>query len=242
MENLEENTKLYPAINYVYGAPNHVRVLDNFGIGFQNYLVTNRKVIYFQIDGRGSGNKGIKNLFNLNNAMGSLEIDDQITVTKLLLDKYKTVMDPDRIGIWGWSYGGFATALVLGRDKDRVFQCGISVAPATAWIYYDAIYTERYMDTPDNNTAGYARADATTLENVKGIGEHDYFLIHGNADDNVHFQQAMALSRALQKESVMFEQMSYPDEAHGLNGVLPHLYMTMDDFWGNCLSLDDPVA
>lgn len=127
--------KKYPMIVYVYGGPNSVRVTDAFSIGFEKYLTTSRKIIYAQIDGRGSGYKGKDMLFEINNRLGTVEIDDQIEVTKALASKYSFI-DPERIGIWGWSYGGYATAMALSRDKDHVFQCGISVAPVTSWIYY----------------------------------------------------------------------------------------------------------
>lgn len=223
-------------IVYVYGGPNSVEVTDEFTIGFQNYLVTNRKVIYCTIDGRGSGNKGNDMLFSINNRLGTFEIEDQIAVTGYLQERYPFI-DRERIGIWGWSYGGYATAMAISKDSDRIFQCGISVAPVTAWIYHDNIYTERYMGLPtlEDSLAGYNSSDVT--RRVENMRKHDFMLIHGNGDDNVHFQQAMALSRALQLADILFQQMSYPDEAHGLNGVLPHLYKIMDNFWTNCLNI-----
>lgn len=121
-----------------------------------------------------------------------------------LREKYNFIAR-DRIGVWGWSYGGYATSMVLAKDTGRTFQCGISVAPVTSWIYYDSIYTERYMGTPQDNEIGYQNADVT--QNVEEFKNHDFLLIHGNADDNVHFQQSLALSKKLQSESIVFEQM-----------------------------------
>jgi dipeptidyl-peptidase 4 len=199
-------TDKYPMIVQVYAGPNSVRGVDNYAIGLPEYYTTTRKVIHCQIDGRGSGNKGTDMMFAINNHMGTVEIEDQIAVTEYLQKTYSFI-DAERTGIWGWSYGGYATAMVLATDEKRVFQCGVSVAPVTSWIYYDSIYTERYMGLPTDtdNLGGYNRTDVTRL--VDNIKYHDFLLIHGNADDNVHYQQAMVLARALQEKSIMFEQM-----------------------------------
>lgn len=118
------------------------------------------------------------------------------------------VIDANKIGIWGWSYGGYATAHVIARDKDT-FKCGVSVAPVTDFIYYDSIYTERYMgvydDKNDEVKTRYEKTDVTKqAEQFRG---KNYLLVHGNADDNVHYQQAMQLARALEQADVPFEQM-----------------------------------
>ncbi|KAA0186174.1 hypothetical protein HAZT_HAZT006020 [Hyalella azteca] len=113
-------------------------------------------------------------------------------------------IDDKRTAIWGWSYGGYVTAAALARDTKNVFQCGISVAPVTSWIYYDTVYTERYMGlpTPEDNLKAYEASDVTRLaDNFKG---KDFLLIHGTADDNVHYQQSMMLARALEKADVLF--------------------------------------
>lgn len=127
--------KKYPMIVTVYAGPNSVRAVDSFSFAYQDYLVSTRKVIDVSIDGRGSANKGLDMLFTLNNKLGTAEIVDQIAVTKKLQQKYAFI-DAERTGIWGWSYGGYATAMALSIDTERVFQCGISVAPVTSWIYY----------------------------------------------------------------------------------------------------------
>ncbi|XP_063699180.1 venom dipeptidyl peptidase 4-like [Culicoides brevitarsis] len=224
----------YPMIVDVYGGPGSVRIQDSFSMGFGDYMAQSKNVIYAKIDGRGSGNKGTEMLFTVNNALGSVEIEDQIEVTKALVAELGFI-DADRVGIWGWSYGGYATGMTLVMDKEKVFQGGISVAPVSSWIYYDTIYTERFMGTPEENPVGYEKGDLT--QRAKDMKGHEYLLIHGNADDNVHYQQAMVWARALELEDVLFEQQSYPDEAHGLNGVSKHLYHTMDEFWHRILKL-----
>jgi dipeptidyl-peptidase-4 len=234
---INNSIEKYPMILYIYGAPNHVRVLDTFSIGYQNYLVTKQKVIYCLVDGRGSGYKGTDMLFTVNNRMGTIEIEDNIDITKKLVNKYKFI-DADRIGIWGWSYGGYATALTITEDTEKVFKSGISVAPAISFYYYDPIYSERYMGKPtkEDNLEGYERGDVS--RRADKFHNHDFFLIHGTADDNVHFQHAMLFSKELQKENVYFEQLTYPNEDHGLGGVTKHLYKTMDAFWTRTLSIE----
>jgi len=159
-------------------------------------------------------------------------------VAKKLTEKYSFI-DSGNVGIWGWSYGGFTTASALARDDENVFKCGISVAPVTSWMYYDSIYTERYMGLPypRDNLAGYNHTDLTLL--AKKFDGKKFYLIHGNADDNVHYQQSMMLSKALERSDVLFRQQSYPDENHGLGRVLPHLYHSMIQFWSECFDLDE---
>ena len=126
--------------------------------------------------------------------------------------------------------------MTLAKDTEKVFKCGVSVAPVTSWEFYDSIYTERYMGI-EPYANNYNESDVSTPNHIKVIGEHDFFLIHGNADDNVHYQQSMVLARALERADIMFEQMSYPDEAHALSGVSLHLYHTLDRFWDKCFKL-----
>ncbi|GJQ85661.1 hypothetical protein Trydic_g20209 [Trypoxylus dichotomus] len=230
----------YPVIVNVYGGPDSNQITERFSTGFQNYAVTNRKYIYAYIDGRGSGKKGDKMRFQIYKGMGTVEIQDQIAVMKSLRDSLPYI-DPSKIGIWGWSYGGFATAWVLVQDVENVFRLGLSVAPVTDFTLYDTIYTERYMGllTPEDNEVGYNRTDVT--RNVEGLRNKSFFLIHGNADDNVHYQQSMLLARALEQADIMFYQMSYPDENHSLTSVYPHLYHTIDRFFARCFGLPDPV-
>lgn len=123
--------------------------------------------------------------------------------------------------------------MTLAKDVDKVFKCGVSVAPVTSWIFYDTIYTERYMGN-EPYSRRYNDSDVSIKKHIDVIGKHDFMLIHGNADDNVHYQQSMVLAGALEKADIMFEQMSYPDEAHGLNGVSLHLYHSLERFWDKC--------
>lgn len=128
-------THRYPMIVVVYGGPNSVRITNSFTVGYEAFVTTARDVIYAYIDGRGTGNKGKDLLFSVNNNLGDYEVKDQIFVTKWLL-MVLGFIDPERVGIWGWSYGGYMTAKTLESDYENVFQCGVSVAPVTSWLYY----------------------------------------------------------------------------------------------------------
>ncbi|XP_058801114.1 venom dipeptidyl peptidase 4-like [Phymastichus coffea] len=235
-EDFNENKK-YPMLVTVYGGPNSQMITDQFSVGFGNYMTSNKQVIQTSIEGRGSASRGTAMLYAVYRNLGSPEVDDQITVTKKLQEKFSWI-DSNRTGIWGWSYGGYATARALTRDEHNVFKCGISVAPVTNWIYYDSIYTERYMGLPtvDDNLVGYNSSSVMShLENFRG---KKYMLVHGTGDDNVHFQQSMALHRALAEIDILYDQLSYPDEDHSLRHVSKHLYHTMDQFWTECFSYE----
>uniref|UniRef100_A0A348G603 Venom dipeptidyl peptidase 4 n=1 Tax=Odontomachus monticola TaxID=613454 RepID=A0A348G603_ODOMO len=231
-----DETNSYPLLVYVYGGPNSARISDSMRIGYEHYLTTNSRIIYAQIDGRGSAFKGSKMLFEIYKCLGTVEVEDTIAVTKILQERYSWI-DPDRTGIWGWSYGGFTTGMVLATDVESVFKCGISVAPVTSWIYYDSVFTERVMRMPseDDNLAGYNNTDIS--RRAGGIRGKKYMLIHGTGDDNVHYQQAAALAKTLERQDIMFQQVTYTDETHALIHVHPHLYHTMDKFWGECFDL-----
>ncbi|XP_046999647.1 venom dipeptidyl peptidase 4-like [Schistocerca americana] len=226
-----------PALVHVYAGPGSQQISDSFTIGFQHYMVTYRRYIYIYIDGRGSNCKGDHILFSVNRHLGDLEIQDQINVTRQLKQKYPYI-DGSRTAIWGWSYGGYATAMTLAKDNDSVFRCGVSVAPVSSWIYYDSIYTERYMGlpTPQDNEAGYNGSDVTRLAGQ--FTNKTYFLIHGTADDNVHYQHSMMLARALEDAGVLFRQQSYPDQDHSMGSLIEHLYSSLDEFLLQCFNED----
>ena len=143
-------------------------------------------------------------------------------------------LDENKTGIWGWSYGGYSTLWTLLKDVDDVFKCGLSTAPPTDWLFYDSMYTERFMGLPtlDDNLEGYD--NSSLLNKVEGLRGKKFQLNHGVADDNVHFQQSMLIMRALELKDIEFEQNSYPDENHGLGGVRRAVYHNFDRFWSGC--------
>uniref|UniRef100_A0A6P4E9Z5 Venom dipeptidyl peptidase 4 n=1 Tax=Drosophila rhopaloa TaxID=1041015 RepID=A0A6P4E9Z5_DRORH len=232
-----DEAKKYPLIVVVYQGPNSVRVTNGFTLGYEAFVTTSRETIYAYIDGRGTGNKGKDLLFSVNNDLGDHEVEDQLFVTRWMQLNLPYV-DADRCGIWGWSYGGYMTAKTIEKDNDRIFQCGVSVAPVTSWLYYDTIYTERYMGLPteDDNLGKYN--ESSVFLNVENFKTHDFLLIHGSGDDNVHYQHSLLLAKLLQRHDIQFEEQTYTDENHSIGNALPHLYHTIDAFWINCLNLD----
>jgi len=232
-----DETVKYPLLVYVYGGPGSQMVSDTWSVGWGEYLVTSRRVIYASIDGRGTGFQSDEHLFQVYRNLGTVEIQDQISVTRHLVNTYP-YMDEKRTAIWGWSYGGFATAMTLEQDTgpDQVFSCGISVAPVSSWLLYDSIYTERYMALPQDNSGGYNNSVVAGIENLRN---KTWMLNHGVADDNVHYQHSMLLTRALEQADIQFAQHSYPDENHSLGGVSRFLYHAMDDFWKQCFEIND---
>jgi len=223
--------KKYPLLVDVYGGPGSQKITQAFSVSWGTSLTSAHNIIYASIDGRGSGRQSDELMYQIYRRLGTVEIEDQIAVAKWLIanDEYN-IIDGNRTAIWGWSYGGYATAMVMGTDIENVYKCGISVAPVTSWVFYDTIYTERYMGlpTPDDNLYGYNASDVTN--HIENFRTKKYYLIHGNADDNVHYQQSMILSRALEKADILFRQQSYPDENHGIGSVRRHLYHSLENF------------
>jgi dipeptidyl-peptidase-4 len=230
-----DKTKKHPMLIEVYGGPDSSMVTTKWSLDWgSGHLVSNLSIIYAKIDGRGSGLRGDKVLNAIYRKLGSVEIEDQIATAKKLQQKYQFI-DETRTAIWGWSYGGYASAMSLAKDTQKVFKCAISVAPVTDWTLYDSIYTERYMDLRENNENAYENSRLTKL--ATGLKNKKYLLVHGTLDDNVHYQQAMLLARVLEQEDIAFDQISYPDEDHSLVGVRPHLYHSLGRFINNCFDI-----
>ncbi|XP_065361054.1 venom dipeptidyl peptidase 4 isoform X2 [Calliphora vicina] len=223
----------YPMLVDVYGGPDSYSVIDRWLVDWGTYLTSNQSVIYAKIDGRGSGLRGEKLLHSVYLKLGTLEIADQIDVTRQLQKKFNFI-DANHTGIWGWSYGGYAAAMALANDNEHVFHCAASIAPVTDWAYYDSIYTERYMGLPSINELGYSASRLSTK--ATQLRGKKFLLIHGTLDDNVHYQQAMILAKNLERHDILFKQISYPDEDHALGGVRPHLYHSLDRFFGECFA------
>ena len=158
--------------------------------------------------------------------LGKYEIEDQINAAKHMASL--PYVDGDRIGIFGWSYGGYMSSLAITKGAD-VFKAAIAVAPVTNWKWYDSIYTERYMQTDRENSSGYEdNSPVNFAELLKG----KYLLVHGNGDDNVHFQHTAEMANALIKANKQFDTYFYPNRNHGIYGdnARIHLYTKMTDF------------
>uniref|UniRef100_A0A672NYA8 Dipeptidyl peptidase 4-like n=1 Tax=Sinocyclocheilus grahami TaxID=75366 RepID=A0A672NYA8_SINGR len=227
-----DKSKKYPLLIDVYAGPCSQKSDFQFRVAWSTYLASTEKVIVASFDGRGSGYQGDKIMHALYKRLGTYEVEDQITAARHFIDM--GFIDKNRVAIWGWSYGGYVTSMVLGAGSG-VFKCGMAVAPVSKWEYYDSIYTERYMLTPAENQAFYDNSTVTgRAKNFKSV---QYLLVHGTADDNVHFQQAAQISKALVDEQVDFDTMWYTDEDHGLGGSANrHVYTHMSHFFKNCFA------
>ncbi|KAK4880799.1 hypothetical protein RN001_008945 [Aquatica leii] len=228
-EHTEDANIKYPMIVHAYGGPDSNLILDEYSIGLENYFVTNRKYIYAVIDGRGSGRYGNNFLFQVHRQLGSVEVEDQIEVTKYLQKQYNFI-DASKTGIWGGSYGGFLTLLALAKDTDDVFKWGIAIAPVTNFNHYSSIYTEKYMglNTDKDNKKGYENTDIANY--VENLRNKLFCIIHGSADSNVHYQHSMLLFKALREKNINFCQQSYPDQNHNFQNSFRHLYQFIDSF------------
>ncbi|MCS6821051.1 MAG: S9 family peptidase [Microscillaceae bacterium] len=220
--------KKYPVLMFVYGGPGSQQTeneWDSFNFFWYQHLASKGFAVAC-IDNRGTGGKGeaFKKITYAN--LGKYEVQDQISGAKYLATL--PFIDKDRIGIWGWSYGGYMSSLciLLGNE---VFKVAIAVAPVTNWRFYDTIYTERYLKLPQDNSNGYDDfSPITHASKLKG----KYLLIHGTGDDNVHFQNAVEMQNALIKANKQFDSFYYPNRNHSISGgnTRLHLYQMMTNF------------
>uniref|UniRef100_A0A8C7MMF8 Dipeptidyl peptidase 4-like n=1 Tax=Oncorhynchus kisutch TaxID=8019 RepID=A0A8C7MMF8_ONCKI len=227
-----DKSKKYPLLIDVYAGPCSQTADFRYRLGWAAYLASTEKVIVASFDGRGSGYQGDKLMHSIYRRLGTYEVEDQIMAAKEFTNM--GFVDKGRIAIWGWSYGGYVTSMVLGAGSG-VFKCGMAVAPVSKWEYYDSIYTERYMNQPSENLEFYN--NSTVTARAKNFKTVQYLLVHGTADDNVHFQQAAQISAALVEEQVDFEAMWYTDKDHGLDGSAnQHVYTHMSHFLQSCFA------
>ncbi|MEH6307054.1 S9 family peptidase [Olivibacter sp. CPCC 100613] len=223
-----DDSKKYPVLMYVYGGPGSQNVADSW-TGSRNlwfHYLAQKGYIVACIDNRGTGFRGEEFQKSTYLNLGKLETEDQIEGAKWLAKQ--SFVDSERIGIWGWSYGGYMASLCITKGAD-IFKLAIAVAPVTTWRYYDSIYTERYLRTPQENQQGYDdNSPINYADRLKG----KFLLIHGTGDDNVHFQNSVMFSEALIQANKPFEQAYYPNKNHGIYGgnTRIHLYGKMTDF------------
>jgi dipeptidyl-peptidase-4 len=220
--------KEYPLFMYQYSGPGSQQVANRWG-GANDYwhqMLAQEGFIIACIDGRGTGLKGRDFKKVTQKELGKFEVEDQIAAAQKLGDL--SYIDNNRIGIWGWSYGGFMSSNCLFQGADT-FAMAIAVAPVSSWRFYDTIYTERYMETPQENASGYD--ENSPISHVDKL-EGDFLLVHGSADDNVHAQNTMRLVEALVQADKDFDWALYPDKNHGIYGgnTRLHLYKKMTRF------------
>uniref|UniRef100_A0A8C9WRX4 Dipeptidyl peptidase 4-like n=1 Tax=Scleropages formosus TaxID=113540 RepID=A0A8C9WRX4_SCLFO len=226
-----DKSKKYPLLIDVYAGPCSQKADYRFRLNWGSYLASSENIITASFDGRGSGYQGDKILHSIYRRLGTYEVEDQLSAVRKFIDM--GFIDKKRIAIWGWSYGGYVTSMALGSGSG-LFKCGVAVAPVCSWEYYDSVYTERYMSRPKDNAEFYK--NSTVASRAKNFKSVEYLLIHGTADDNVHFQQAAQISKALVEEQVDFEAMWYTDKNHELGGsAYRHVFTHMSHFLQKCL-------
>jgi len=232
-ENIDNLAK-YPLIVETYGGP-HAQVAANRFLSrnyyWYNYLITKGFVV-FNMDNRGSANRGLEFEQAIFKNMGDLEIKDQIEGVNYICKKFPFI-NKEKVGIWGWSYGGYMTCMAMTKFAG-FFKAGVVVAPVTDWQLYDSAYTERYMETIKTNPEGYKSASVLSYVD-KMTGE--LLLMHGLSDDNVHFQNTELLLNSLVKEGKFIDLMTYPGKKHSIRGneTRKYLFWKITDFFVNNL-------
>jgi dipeptidyl-peptidase 4 len=226
--NFDPNKK-YPVLFCNYGGPGSQQVVNRFGAASMwHQLLAQNGFIIVSVDNTGTGFRGEEFKKKTYLQLGKYEIEDQIDAAKYLGSL--PYIDKNRIGHWGWSFGGFMSSLAITKGSD-VFKAAIAVAPVTSWRFYDNIYTERYMRTPQENPEGYDNNSPINFtDRIKG----KFLLIHGTADDNVHFQNSVEMIKALVKSNIDFESAYYPNKNHGISGMADnttfHLWSKMTNW------------
>jgi dipeptidyl-peptidase-4 len=211
----------HPTVIYVYGGP-HAQVVDNhwsMTCSMRQQYLRSQGYLVFCLDNRGSARRGLAFEGVIKHKMGDIEVRDQVDGVRWLVDS--GLADPDRVGVYGWSYGGYMTLMCL-MQASNVFRMGVAGAPVVHWDGYDTHYTERYMGTPQSNPDGYEASSALT--HVDGL-EGDLLIVHGLIDENVHFRHTARLINALIKARKPYEFLMFPDERHMPRSQADRIYM-----------------
>ena len=225
--NFDKNKK-YPLFMFLYGGPGSQQVLNKYGSSnfYWYQMLAQKGYVVACVDNRGTGGKGSEFKKMTYKELGKYETIDQIDAAKYFGNL--EYIDKERIGIQGWSYGGYMSSLAITKGAET-FKLAVAIAPVTNWRYYDNIYTERYMQTPQENASGYdENSPINHVEKLKG----KYLLIHGTADDNVHVQNTYEMTSALVRANKQFDLFVYPDKNHGIYGknTRYHLYKKITNF------------
>jgi len=213
---------------FQYSGPGSQNVMNQYSQRDATWyqMLSQKGYIIVCVDGTGTGFRGEEFKKKTYLQLGKLESDDQIAVAKYFAKQ--SYIDPSRIGIWGWSFGGYMSSICILKGAD-VFKAAIAVAPVTNWRYYDNIYTERYMRTPQENAKGYDdNSPVNMVDKLKG----NFLLVHGTADDNVHYQNSIMMIDAMIKANKEYDSEFYPNKNHGIGGTTTrlHLYTRMTNF------------
>lgn len=210
-------SKKYPVVMIQYSGPNSQQVLDRYDAGW-HFEMANAGFVVASVDGRGTGARGEEFRKQTYLNLGIMESDDQVSAARFL--GTLPYVDANRIGIWGWSYGGYNVLMSMSRGGG-IFKAGVAIAPVTDWRFYDTVYTERFMRTPQQNGTGYTKTSAISLApQLQG----NLLLIHGTTDDNVHIQNSIEYSRALIDAGKHFDMFYFPDQNHSITQSRKYLY------------------
>lgn len=223
-----DSTKQYPLFFYVYGGPGNQQVTNSFGSSdyYWFHMLADQGYVVACFDGRGTGGRGAKFKKMTYRNLGHMECEDACEAARWF--GQKKWIDESRIGIFGWSFGGYLSTLSILKGHD-VFKTAIAVAPVMTWRYYDNIYTERFLQRPQDNPRGY---DDNSPLNYAHLLEGNYLLVHGTGDDNVHFQNSVDMITKLEAAGKQFEFRIYPNKNHSIYGgnTRLNLYQLMTDF------------
>ncbi|XP_039260170.2 dipeptidyl peptidase 4-like [Styela clava] len=235
-----DETKKYPMLVQVYSGPAYQEVVERFSVSWKDYVASTLDVIVMSFDGRGTGFRGDEIMHQVYMKLGQYEPADQIAAAKILAAE-NDFIDESKTAIWGWSYGGYATTRTIEEDSEGVFKCGYAVAPVTDWEFYHTIYTERYMKNKIENEIGYNKS--TTMQKFENFKNHQYYVFHGTADENVHFQNAARLTMALIENDVEFGAFYAADDNHYMGNVknsYRNIYKMITKQMCRCFDLDKP--
>lgn len=208
-----DSNKKYPLLFFVYGGPGSQLVNKVFSVSFSSAIASELNAVVVTVDGRGTGFKGKKFRNIVRDHLGHYEVLDQVSAAKHWISK--GYIDETRTAIWGWSYGGYMTLKTLSHDAGETFKYGMSVAPVTNWKFYDSVYTERYLHTPQQNEEGYFQSSVNKIDGFKNCTR--FLLMHGTGDDNVHFQNSMQFVDQLDLNGVEnYDMYVFPDSDHSI--------------------------
>jgi dipeptidyl-peptidase-4 len=224
-----DSTRKYPILFDNYGGPGSQTVLNSYDgfLGSWQQMLVQKGYVIVSVDNRGTGGRGREFKKCTQLQLGKYETEDQISAARYF--RAQPWADPGRIGIWGWSFGGYLSTSCILKGND-VFKMAMAVAPVTNWKWYDSAYTERYMHTTKNNAAGYNENSPVNFASM--LRGDNYLICHGTADDNVHWQQTTEMINALVKAGKQFDTYYYPNRNHGISGdnATRHLFTKLTDF------------
>jgi dipeptidyl-peptidase-4 len=223
-----DNTKKYPVLVYVYGGP-HEQLIRNQWLGGSNLwlnYMAQQGFIIFTLDNRGSANRGLEFEQSTFRKLGTIEIEDQLTGIEYL--KSLPYVDSERMGLFGWSYGGYMTVSLMTRTPD-VFKVGVAGAPVIDWNYYEVMYTERYMDTPQTNPEGYKESSLFNyIKDLKG----KLLIVHGTYDETVVLQHSLLYAESAAHLGIDLDYYPYIGHKHGIVGKDKfHLYHKITNYF-----------